>query len=285
MKIKKTYQGSLPENRILNTHSSSQTDTYSCDYINDSSVVVSAVEPTTDRKKIWVQKGKNLFDKNAVLKGYEINGGDGTTTANEGWFVSDYIAVNNLSNITISSSGKTVGNSNCFYDKNKSFISTISAITGTIAIPTNACYMRFNGRLSEIDNDIQIEQGSTATTYEAYIDNKIYIKNNNDVYEEFVQKNATITENGLMSSNDKIKLNNLAPTERLITPDLNNLDGNYMTYCLNTINAPIGHYYGFLIQMHINPYPYKKQLWSSFDKEGWYKRTCNNGTWTSWTTF
>ena len=34
MKIKKTFQGELPENKILNTESSSQTDTYSCDYIN-----------------------------------------------------------------------------------------------------------------------------------------------------------------------------------------------------------------------------------------------------------
>lgn len=34
MKIKKMYQGTAPENKILNTHSNSQTDVYSCDYIN-----------------------------------------------------------------------------------------------------------------------------------------------------------------------------------------------------------------------------------------------------------
>lgn len=34
MKIKKIYQGELPENKILNAQSTSQTDTYSCDYIN-----------------------------------------------------------------------------------------------------------------------------------------------------------------------------------------------------------------------------------------------------------
>lgn len=34
MKIKKTYQGELPENKIVNTESTSQTDTYSCEYIN-----------------------------------------------------------------------------------------------------------------------------------------------------------------------------------------------------------------------------------------------------------
>lgn len=34
MKIKKTFQGTIPENKILNNESNSQTDTYSCDYIN-----------------------------------------------------------------------------------------------------------------------------------------------------------------------------------------------------------------------------------------------------------
>lgn len=35
MKIKKMYQGTVPENKILNTKSDSQTDVYSCDYINN----------------------------------------------------------------------------------------------------------------------------------------------------------------------------------------------------------------------------------------------------------
>jgi hypothetical protein len=39
MKIKKIYQGELPENKILNSESNSQTDTYSCEYINNMSFV------------------------------------------------------------------------------------------------------------------------------------------------------------------------------------------------------------------------------------------------------
>ena len=35
MKIKKIFQGSIPENKILNSHSTSQTDTYSCEKINE----------------------------------------------------------------------------------------------------------------------------------------------------------------------------------------------------------------------------------------------------------
>ena len=33
--IRKDYQGTMPENKILNSESVSQTDTYSCDYINN----------------------------------------------------------------------------------------------------------------------------------------------------------------------------------------------------------------------------------------------------------
>lgn len=35
MRIRKTYQGEIPENKIVNSYSESQTDTYSCDYLND----------------------------------------------------------------------------------------------------------------------------------------------------------------------------------------------------------------------------------------------------------
>lgn len=34
MRIKKMYQGTVPENKILDTYSTSATDTYSCNYIN-----------------------------------------------------------------------------------------------------------------------------------------------------------------------------------------------------------------------------------------------------------
>lgn len=35
MRIRKAFQGTVPENKILDTYSTSQTDTYSCNYVND----------------------------------------------------------------------------------------------------------------------------------------------------------------------------------------------------------------------------------------------------------
>lgn len=69
MKIKKTFQGVIPENKILNAESTSQTDTYSCDYINNTSIVVSPTEPTgKNRKKVWMQNtdtDKKIYIKNS----------------------------------------------------------------------------------------------------------------------------------------------------------------------------------------------------------------------------
>lgn len=39
MKIRKTFQGTVPDNKILDTYSASQTDTYSCNYSNNMKLV------------------------------------------------------------------------------------------------------------------------------------------------------------------------------------------------------------------------------------------------------
>lgn len=50
MKIKKTFQGTVPENKILNTYSNSKTDVYSCDYINNS-----VIESGSNENGSWVK--------------------------------------------------------------------------------------------------------------------------------------------------------------------------------------------------------------------------------------
>lgn len=42
--IRKTFQGAMPENKILNSESNSQTDTYSCDYINNMKVDAESID-------------------------------------------------------------------------------------------------------------------------------------------------------------------------------------------------------------------------------------------------
>ncbi len=164
-------------------------------------VVVSPTEPTGDnRKKVWFQKGKNLFNKNNIQSGSELLSTTLYAQPNSDYYISDYIEV--VPGQTYYLSGnKGSGTTNIFYDENKAPVSSYSATTGAIPIPDNATYMRFNGRLSELDNNIQLEQGSKATTYEAYIRPTIYILNDNNVYEKIIE---TVDKNTFYSVNERM---------------------------------------------------------------------------------
>lgn len=128
-----------------------------------------------------------MFNRNDVKYGYELNGGMGSTVKNEEYFVSDYIKV--YPGQKLYKSGSSAGTSNCFYDENKNFISTVRLVDGVISVPTtnSISYMRTNGLLTDLDS-IQITSGDTQSTYEAYIEPKIFIKNDNNIYEEFTKK-------------------------------------------------------------------------------------------------
>lgn len=128
-----------------------------------------------------------MFNRNDVMYGYELNGGDGSVTKNEEYFVSDYIKV--YPGQKLYKSGSSAGTSNCFYDENKNFISTVRLVGGVISVPTtnSISYMRTNGLLTDLDS-IQITSGDTQLAYEAYIEPKIFILNNNNIYEEFMKK-------------------------------------------------------------------------------------------------
>ena len=65
MKIKKIYQGSIPANKILNSRSTSQTDTYSCEKINE---MTEEVYSTEERKiGTWIN-GKPLYRKTVYIE-------------------------------------------------------------------------------------------------------------------------------------------------------------------------------------------------------------------------
>lgn len=159
-------------------------------------VVVSPTEPTGDnRKKVWFQKGKNLFNKNNIQSGSELLSTTLYAQPNSDYYISDYIEITPGQTYYLSGN-KVAGTTNIFYNENKVPVSSYSAVTGTIPIPDSATYIRFNGRLNELDNNIQLEQGSKATTYEAYIRPTIYILNDNNVYEKIIE---TVDKNDFYS--------------------------------------------------------------------------------------
>lgn len=174
--------------------------------IEQEGIIVSPTEPTTNRRKVWMQKGKNLFNKNNanIISGY-MSGGvhkifknntnadkmiyikcNPNTTYTVSKCVSSRFAVCAINEI-LTTSEKDI--TNVIVDNNEQSI--------TITTGTNECYLYVYYYTSgdneqEILNSIQIEQGSTATEYEEYIEPKMYILNDNNVYEEFMKKHEEI---------------------------------------------------------------------------------------------
>ena len=104
MKLIKTYQGQLPENKILNTKSTSQTDTYSCDYIN---------------KNIETLQKRNNYYTEEQITGNWIDGKPIYRKVFVGDWISNTLAWNNLVKGNIS---------NC---------DTVISIKGVIKNPNN----------------------------------------------------------------------------------------------------------------------------------------------------
>lgn len=116
--------------------------------------------------------GKNLFDKSTVTTGSYLRE-DGTTSTDSTWEYSDYIPI--LPNSTYTTSGMVTASganpSRCYYDANKTLISGKKHSSTNPFVdtsPNNACYMRESVRTADTDI-VQIEAGSTATDYVAYI--------------------------------------------------------------------------------------------------------------------
>lgn len=160
--------------------------------IPNNSLIVSSTEPTgKNRKKVWLQKGKNKFNPNDKTNGYlNING---SFTSATDWTCSGFIEINSDKYI-LSENTTATRVIWCEYDSSMNIIGTRHEVVygNPIAIvSTNTKYIKvcFNDGTA---TDIQLEQGTTATTYEPYVEDKIYIKNNNDVYEEFIKKQEEI---------------------------------------------------------------------------------------------
>jgi len=141
------------------------------------SLTKSPYDPLTQAKTYTDQKteksvqgvvGKNLFNPNAsdVAIGYFPSNTTGVLTANTSYNTTGFISVNSEQQYTIS-----VKHYWCWYDANKTFISGTndSNTNRTQTAPINAAYMRASARNTNLSwVDLQIEQGSVATTYEAY---------------------------------------------------------------------------------------------------------------------
>lgn len=111
--------------------------------------------------------GKNLFNKNTVTNSKWLS----TTTgleenANNIYCVSDYIPVKNGVSYFVPATGSA---RKWLYDTNKNPLTYLSAYSGEAVTPSQDGYLRMTINIGTNDlNTIQVEKGSTATTYEPY---------------------------------------------------------------------------------------------------------------------
>lgn len=159
--------------------------------LSKAEVYVGAEEPTTG-EKVWFRKGKNKFNPNDKTKGY-LNT-DGSFTSATDWMCSGFIEINSDKYI-LSANTTATRVIWCEYDSSMNIIGTRHEVVygNPIAIvSTNTKYIRvcFNDNTA---TDIQLEQGTTvATSYEPYVEDKIFIKNASGNYEEFAKKSEEV---------------------------------------------------------------------------------------------
>ena len=116
----------------------------------------------------WVGgSGKNKFNI-ATISVKEYIGENGNIYSSNNWSVSDFTSVDSetayvLSGITNSGSLAR----HIFYDSNKVFISAINSTVMNFTTPSNAKYIRLSLQ-SETPTNVQLEKGSTATTWQPY---------------------------------------------------------------------------------------------------------------------
>lgn len=114
--------------------------------------------------------GKNLFNKDNpnIISEYYLND-NGVEISNSNFSISDYISV--IPNTIYSIAPyRTHTACLCFYDISKTFISSIqlrNIENNNITTPSNCYYIKTSFRY-DVASELQIELGSTATTYEAY---------------------------------------------------------------------------------------------------------------------
>lgn len=170
------------------------------DELDQNGIIVSPTEPVTDRRKVWMQKGKNLINNSKLLwqqfvndAGYMHDYSQGVTT--------DFIPVKpNTTYVYSQELNSSLGRISQ-YDKNMNYINYINgdAIKTPFTTGNNTYYIKISSKASDqdmtssINHWMQLEQGSVATNYEAYVEPSTYIKNDNDEYEEFINTNIIDT--------------------------------------------------------------------------------------------
>lgn len=184
------------------------------DNMEKAGVIVSATEPTTG-EKVWIQKGKNLV--NEWIKGEYYNTDEHAIMESTYFLRTDFIKIDINVDYILSNSENCRFGKICVFDENYNYLEDMKdedLLTSFKITNTKAKYIIVNIFYRDYPNLswIQLEQGTTATPYEAYIKKKIYTKNETNKFETVYEESENI---------NKIELKKATPASSFGQIDLN----------------------------------------------------------------
>lgn len=159
----------------------------------------------TDGRKVLFKASKNLFNQTSQIVGSGINTGTGLIYTNSAWTISSMIKVSPSSTITLSansssgqlaiyqySNGEITTQNYITY--NQTNLNTTSSLSVTLNNATN--YVVIGYRNDKGLNNIQLELGSSATTYEPYIEQDLIVNGGKFIADQLVNVGATNSNDG-----------------------------------------------------------------------------------------
>lgn len=185
---------------ITNEKSDSTHLAYSANYLKDKLVCVSPTEPENG-EEVWIQASDNLLNpNNKVSTSGAYTFANDIYTSTDGNTIRLMATVKVGKNYTVSYKNKNgfervlvqdynYGGSWITYggNYNENGAINFTANTDTVIISfTNST----DGSTIE---DVQLEQGSTATEYEPFVERKIFVRNQNGNYEEFIKPQVKVS--------------------------------------------------------------------------------------------
>ncbi|NEX53645.1 BppU family phage baseplate upper protein [Lactococcus lactis] len=180
-------------------------------YFNNESIHSPIPESKLDPSLIKGTASKNLFNKSRATPGYYISYYNGKMFPIAEYSASDFISVLPSTAYQISGTNEQLA----FYDSNKVYISGLRTANEFKTTPANAAFIRMSLKTTQI-NDVQLELGTTTTSYEPYgyyIDNSTLSSRNIEYIKEriggsipiVVKKDSTGDFSSLVEAVNSIK--------------------------------------------------------------------------------
>lgn len=224
--------------------------------------LVNVAPSVDDDYKVNFLKGKNLIPINPndmIFNRYIDNSGNFVSTSSGNYYGSDiYINFSNYAGKTITLSE---GLELAYYDTSKTFISLINRTADrTQLVPNNCGYIRIDCWKDNV-NTIQIELGSTATTYEPYITPTINV-DGDEIYNQqycnvLINDDLTITSQSSTYSSKKVLFDKIVNVGNFSLNDNSivigkNINKVLVSLNMNIYNAVDNHFYNPTIKLYRN---------------------------------